>query len=572
MEPQTTLTAARLIVEQLKAEGVDHVFGIPGGPIMPLYAALEEAGGIRLILTKHEEGAAFMADGYARASGRVGVCCVTTGPGATNALTGLAVSQSDHVPVLLLSAQVPTHRFGKGAFQEASPETVDLVSLFKPATKHSTMIHHPASAGTQLRSVLRTMTSGCPGPAHLSLPLDYAGQSVANDVLAPARYRFGGRVFDREAVKEAARLLLDAKSPVLLAGQGVNLSRAWHPLRSLAERLSMPVATTFKAKGALPEDHPLSLGVFGWSGAERARDAVLGPETDLVFVVGSSLGEASSCGWDPRLAGKLLLQADADPERIGRNFPVRTALVGDAGTVLIELLYQVERLLKLCPELEPRRQAPPPPEESAIEEARAGRLMPQAVLRELRQALPRDAALFVDNGTIRLWSAQHFPVYEENSFFVNMGMASMGYAVAGAIGGRLARPDRPVVALCGDAAFAMNGTEVHTAVEHDAPVVWVVVNNGGLGMIHHGGRMQFGREFGWTAFRQPIDAAGMAEALGAHAYRASRPGELEEAVREALRLRRPAVVDAAVELSEAPPMGARVKALERDLNVAGAIK
>jgi acetolactate synthase-1/2/3 large subunit len=191
------------------------------------------------------------------------------------------------------------------------------------------------------------------------------------------------------------------------------------------------------------------------------------------------------------------------------------------------------------------------------------------VLRELRQALPRDAAVFVDNGTIRLWSAQHFPVYAESCFFVNMGMASMGYAVAGSIGGQLARPDRPVVALCGDAAFAMNGMEVHTAVEHDAPVLWVVVNNGGLGMIHHGARMQFGRDFDWTEFREPIDAAAVASAVGADAYRANRPGELEDAVREALSRRRPAVVDVAVEMAEAPPMGARVKALDRDLMAAG---
>ena len=559
-------SAIALLVDYLRQERVEYVFGIPGGPIMPLYAALYDQGGIRPILAKHEEGAALMADGYARASGRFGVCCTTSGPGATNALTGIAVANADHVPVLLLTAQVSTQHFGRGAFQECGPEEMNVVELFRPVTKWSTMLQHPSRMADTIRRAIRVMTSGRPGPVHINLPINFVSQPVSDAVMPRADYSIGGKLFDRESVKEAARVLLGARRPAILAGQGVNLSGAWHPLRSLAERLSMPVATTFKAKGALPEDHPLSLGVFGLSGSPRAADHLLSPETDVVLVAGSSLGEVSSFGWDERLADKTLLQIDVDAGMIGRGHPVRVGLVGDATTVLIEMLYQVERELRLHPELEPSREAPaPPPPRPRLAPAPGGRLKPQAILAELREALPRDTVLFVDNGTIRLWSAEHFPVYREGCFFVNMGLASMGFAVAGSIGGALARPGVPVVALVGDAAFAMNGMEVHTAVEHDVPVIWVVVNNGGHGMIYHGERMQFGGRFVSSVFREPIDVAGLARAMRARAFRVAGSGELGDAVREALAAGAPAVIDVAADLSEAPPMASRVRALQREV-------
>lgn len=560
-----TTSAISLLLKYLRQEGVEFIFGIPGGPIMPLYAAIYESGGIRPILAKHEEGAAFMADGYARASGRFGVCCTTSGPGATNALTGIAVAHADHVPVLLLTAQVSTQQFGRGAFQECGPEAMNVVELFRPVTKWSTMLPHPARMGDTIRQAIRVMTSGRPGPVHINLPINFVSQPVTDQVMAPARYRLGGKLFDRESVKEAARRLLAARRPVILAGQGVNLSRAWHPLRTLAERLCIPVATTFKAKGAFPEDHELSLGVFGLSGSARAADVVLSEETDLVLVAGSSFGEVSSFGWDKRLARKTVLQIDVDPECIGRHHGVEVGLVGDATTILIEILYQLERELRLRPALEPRRDAPLRLVDRPVVSVPGAPLKPQEVLRELREALPRDSIVFVDNGTIRLWTAQHFPVYEEGCFFVNMGLASMGFAVAGAIGGKLAHPNRPVVALVGDAAFAMNGMEVHTAVEHDVPVIWVVINNGGHGMIYHGERMQFGGKFVSSVFRQPIDIAGIARAMRARSVRVEHPGELGDVIRQAILAGGPAVIDVTTELSEAPPMGSRVQALEREI-------
>jgi acetolactate synthase-1/2/3 large subunit len=572
----TTIPAIRLMLRYLEQEEVEYIFGIPGGPIISLYEALHDRGRIKPVLTKHEGGAAFMADGYARVSGKIGVCCTTTGPGATNALTGLAVAHADHIPVLLLTAQVPTHHFGRGAFQESSPESVDLVSLFRPVTKWSTMIQHPDSTAFTMRKALRLLTSGRPGPVHISLPCDFATRLVPDDLVPSAQYRFPARTFDRAAVKEASLRLLQAEQPVILAGNGVNLARAWAPLRELAERFRIPVATTFKAKGALPEDHPLALGVFSQSGDPRIRDYVADPGTDVLLAVGTSLGEASSCGWDERLARKkALLQLDLDPAEIGRNFPVDVALPGDAATVLSELRCQMERDFQKAP---PGAFAPrpgrgwPAPEGPADGSepagAQSGPLKPRAVLRELRAALPRDAILFVDNGTIRTWAGRYFPVYREGSFFVNMGLASMGYAVAGSIGGQLAERRRPVVALVGDAAFAMNGMEIHTAVEHDVPVVWVVVNNGGHGMIYHGERMLYHGKFRSSIFRNRLDIREMARALGAESFLVERPGGLAPIVQEALDLRRPCVIEVATDLHEVPPMGARVQSIQRELAAA----
>ena len=562
-----TKPAIHVLLDYLEQEGVEYVFGIPGGPIMPLYEAMYERGRIRPILAKHEEGAAFMADGYARASGKVGVCCTTAGPGATNALPGIAVAHADHVPVLLITAEVATHRFGMGAFQESGPETVDLVGLFRSVTKWSTMLSHPDRMGATIRAALRIMQSGAPGPVHINIPLNFISQPVEDELIPSTRYRASTELFDRRSIRDAAELLLAARRPAILAGHGVNLSQAWAPLRALARRLEIPVATTFKAKGVLPEDDPLSLGVFGSSGAAATREYLLGAETDLLFVVGSSLGEDSTCGFDPRLARKeSFLQLDIDPCVIGRNFPVTVPMIGDGGAVLTELLYEIERRLRAAPR---ERARPPLPIRSipspASDHGPAG-LKPQCVLRELRAALPRDAVVFVDNGSIRAWSGLHFPVYRERSFFVNMGLASMGYAVAASVGGKLAQPERTVVALVGDAAFAMNGMEVHTAVEHGVSVIWVVINNGGHGMIYHGERAQFGGKFCSSVFSRPLDVAAVARGLGARSVRVERPGELARALREARNAGGPVLIEVMTDRAEPPPMGDRVRALQKELS------
>jgi len=576
LEPATeTISVIHLLLKYLEAEGVEYIFGIPGGPLMPLYEALSERGRIRPILAKHEEGAAFMADGYARVTGRMGVCCTTTGPGATNALTGIACAHRDSVPVLIITAQVSTASFGRGAVQESSPLGVDVVSLYKNVTKASLQLVNPETMGHTLRTLLRTCRSGRPGPVHLSLPADMIKQPITVDFRPPVQYRSQSEsMVDEHSLEEASKLILRAQSPVLLAGYGVHLAQAHDELRALSQQLAIPVATTPRAKGVFPEDHLLSLGAFGLGSSPQAENLLLSEECDLVVAVGTSFSESSTQGWDRRLSsGKSLLQIDLDPNEIGKNYPVKVGLVGDARQILQRLLEQIKndfRWQETLPDFEkrltdfrqwkthyPRVQNADQMEDNSLP------LKPPRIMAEIQRALPDDALIFVDIGNVMAWAIHYLRVREPGSFFLNLGFGSMGHAVAAALGGQLAAPHRPVVALVGDAAFAMNGMEVHTAVENDLPVIWVVMNNGGHGMVHVGETLQFGGKFNASLFRHPLKIAKMAEAMGAVAFRVEGPGQVEWAIKRALELKRPTVIDVGTDPDAIPPMGSRIEMLNR---------
>lgn len=565
-------TAVRLLVEYLKGEGVEYVFGIPGGALINFYEAMFDLGGIKAVLAKHEGGAAFMADGYARASGKIGVCCSTTGPGVTNLITGIACAYADSIPMLVITGQVSTASFGKGAFQESSCHGVDVVNMLKPVTKSSVMIPSAEKIGDVVRAALRTAMSGRKGPVHINFPMDFMKKQVKCCVVPSAEYRVTSSQFDREAIKAASMQLVNAKRPAILAGSGVNLAGACEELKRLAEKLSIPVATSPKAKGAFPENHLLSLGVLGFGASLQAEKYLLSGEVDVLLTIGASLGEASTCGWDPRLKPqKALLQIDIDPQEISKNYSAAHGILGDARVALRELNFQVERDMRWIPVREGRstqwikdfKEANPrhiAPEKMASEEMP---LKPQRVIKELQEALSTDTMLFVDAGTSVFWAFHYFCSSEPGNFFVNTGLFSMGHGTAACIGGKLARPGKNVVALVGDAAFAMNGMEVHTAVDLNLPVVWVVLNNGGCGMIYHGERMLFGDKFTCSLYGKRLDIAGIAKGLGALSFNAKRPGEVTACLLEALKSGRPSVIEVEVDLYEAPPMGNRMKTFDK---------
>ncbi|MBI4377301.1 MAG: thiamine pyrophosphate-binding protein [Elusimicrobia bacterium] len=568
------MTAAQLLLRYLEGEGVEHIFGIPGGPLMPLYEALAQRGKIQSVLAKHEQGAAFMADGYARVRRGLGVCCATAGPGGTNALTGVACANADSVPLLLLTAQVATSAFGKGAAQESTSFGVDLVNLYRYAAKSSLMLVNPDLMGEMVRHCLRTALSGRPGAVHLNLPADLMKRQVPDDYVPPALYRAQPQAFDRASIREAARRLVRARKPALLLGHGVNLAGAHEAVRRLAERLIIPVATTPKGKGAFPEDHVLSLGVFGFAGSPQSEAYLMSDEVDVLVTVGTSLGELETNAWSPKVMPKnALIQIDSDPCQVGKNYPAHVPVVGDANGALTELVFQVERELRWLDPGNLRIRS-----EDWVREFKAKHdrvvepsaltdesipLKPQRVMHELREALPDDAIVFVDIGNCMAWAIHYFPVYQPGTFHINLGLASMGHAVAAAIGGQLAAPERTVVSLVGDAAFAMNGMEVHTAVEYNLPVIWVVLNNGGHGMVHHGEQALFGGKVRTAHFRRPIDVAGIAKMMGAESFNARGPGEVMALMKAAASSRKPTVIDARVDMEAAPPVGSRVETIGR---------
>ncbi|HET8844694.1 MAG TPA: thiamine pyrophosphate-binding protein, partial [Ktedonobacteraceae bacterium] len=320
-----SLPATHILLRALEEEGVTHIFGIPGGPLVPLFEALDERQCIKAILAKHEEGAAFMAEGYARVRRGLGVCCATSGPGATNALTGVASAHSDSIPLLALTAQVSTQVFGKGGAQDSSSGNwnIDIVNVYRAATKLSLMVQSGQQMPGMIRRMIRTAVTGRTGAVHLNLPADVAKQPAPVDSLPVTKY-YAHTVAagDPQAIQQAATLLHAAKKPALLVGHGIHLSGAWKALQCVAEAECIPVATTLKGKSAFPEQHALSLGVFGFGGHPLSEEYLFS-DVDVLVIVGTSLGEFQSNGWDLRLvSNRMVIQIDLDPLEIGKNYPV----------------------------------------------------------------------------------------------------------------------------------------------------------------------------------------------------------------------------------------------------------
>ncbi len=560
------MTAAEVIVKSLEKHGVEYVFGVPGGAIEPLNCALHDSA-IKVIVAKHEEGAAFMADGYARVSGNLGVCCATSGPGATNMITGLASSYADSIPVIALTGQIATSVFGKGAVQECTTHTFGIVSMFRQVTKYSDIVINEAKAGEMVAKARRLALGGRKGPVHLNLPSDIMKRKVTEAQEKCSITSIAG--FDREGVKSAAQLLLKAKKPVIVAGWGTVLSRADVELRELAELMDIPVATSPKAKGILDESHPLSLGVLGFAGAAAAHEYIIKNDVDVMLGVGTSFNEWMTSGWDKRLLPKeALIQIDIDCDEIGKNFFVDVGIPGDSKHVMRELIYELRRQINNGTSVGESRSQ----EVASIKKKLTVKhkkmdgmpYSPQRLMMDLVDSLPKDTIYFADNGNSLAWSIRYIPVTVPYSFYIGLGFASMGFATAASVGGKLAAGDRPVVALVGDGSFLMNGMEVATAVEYNIPVIWVIMNNSMLGMVYHGRKLMHNPEGGMKSHFKTVDFAKVAEGLGARGIRITKPGEINrEMMDEIIAARVPTVLDVIINPEEVPPIHSRTSSLEK---------
>lgn len=556
-EVQQPLTVAELLVCGLRALGVCHVFGVPGGPLLPLYEAVDRLPGIRMVLARHEEGAGFMAEGTAQATGCPGVVCTTAGPGALHALTAAASATSDGVPMLVISAQTESSLAGRGSLQDSSGGnwSVDTVSAFRSATKLSALLHHPDQTPRLLAHAMRTARAGRPGAVHLSVPTDFLPRAVSTGagscIRALERLRSPSAAEPAQsAVRQMTDLLGAAGNGVILAGQGAKLARATTPLIRLAESLGWPVATTIKGKSVFPEDHPLSAGVFGFAGSPRAHELVLNPEVDTLLVLGSALGELSTGNWQTGLTeGRRVCRVDIDPLRMDAGFPADVEVVGDAAATLHAVLEELGAAAPLAGRRPEEPSGRPEPGEPAAGE---GDLPASAVVASMSRSLPADTLLFVDNGNCLSWMGRWYVSRPPGAVHVSLNVGSMGYSAGAAIGGALACDGRPVVALTGDAAYAMSGMETHTAAEERLSVIWVVLNNGGNAMVRNVQDGVFGHSHG-AMFRTPMDAATIGRGLGAHGVVARTLPEFEDALTAALTATdRPTVIDVRVDPSEVP--------------------
>lgn len=560
-----------VFLRYLKAEGVDRVFGIPGGLLHPLFEWLEADDDLELIVPKHEEGAAFMADGFARTSGRLAVCAGTAGPGATNLLTGVSCAFADGVPMLVITGQAASHALGKGAAQETAREDMDIVAMFRPVTKYSAMVTSAETFSQHLRRALRQALTGRPGPVHLNVPVDVWEKPLEEDWFEPATYRPKTTTFDRRALQRAAELLLDASHPVILAGAGVRQAKAAEHVIALAELLPARVATSPRGKGVFPETHHLSLGVLGVAGHPAASQTVLSNEVDVLLTLGASLNETTTLNWHPDLRpSRALIQCDVDVDRIGRNYPVDVPLVGDVMTIVTELIYHLHRCIREG--RMPRstwRDAPALPRgherhfDPELRQSKELPLKPQRWRCDLQEVLPENALLFSDIGGHMLFNLHHLIVDRGQDFIINLGFGSMGHGTAAPIGAALANPERPVIAIVGDACFTMNGMELLTASEYGIPVLWIVENNNMHGITFHASAKvgKHGKPLTSIRYDRPIEIASIARSMGLRAWVVDAPGKLQRAVREWSESSAPGLIEVRVDGSVAPPAGGRAASL-----------
>lgn len=530
--------AADVLVEILGAHGVEVVFGLPGGAISPVHDALLDAK-ILTVTNHHEAGAVFAAAGYAHATGRLGVGVVTSGPGALNALTGVASAWCDGLPLLLLVGEVPRRAHGRGVLQDGSAHGLKIVEIAGHITKLAAEVPDASALPHLLRRAIAIALSGRRGPVVLTLPMDVTSAMLA-------RPRMEGHVtlsdeLSRDAVVEVAQILREAKRPLVLAGSGARGGHRPLQLRRLVEQLKCPVATTPKGKGVFPESHPLSLGVLGLGGHLSSR-AYLESGIDAVLVVGSSLGDLATDGFHPALQAPALIHVDIDGRQIGKSFAPTHAVVAEAGAFLDALRLELEGALPgLSEELQGgvvRHRLPPTAPGASL-------IAPHDALAEIQAVLPADTIYTVDSGEHFTFATHYLHLVHPDSYVVMTGLGSMGQSIGAAIGVQLGRPGRRVAAIVGDGCFAMNAFEVATAAALQLPIRVFVFNDERLGMVENGHEHVYGRRPAYAT--GAIDVCVIAQGLGAATLRVRKPGELVEAASLLADYPGPVVIDVQID-------------------------
>jgi acetolactate synthase-1/2/3 large subunit len=546
-------TGAEILVEALVYEGVDTIFGYPGGAVLHIYDELWRARErITHYLVRHEQGAVHMAEGYARATGRVGVVLVTSGPGATNAVTGIANAYMDSTPLVVITGQVPKHLIGTDAFQE-----VDTVGITRPCVKHNYLVRDARDLAGVVREAFYLARSGRPGPVVIDIPKDVSAARASHSRLDHVGFPFTAAPppLDRKAAERAFAAIRDARRPVLYVGGGIVNSGAAEPLWRFAERLCLPVAPTLMGLGGFPSSHPLCLGMLGMHGTYAANMAVA--ECDLLVALGVR--------FDDRVTGKLatfapharVIHVDIDPANIGKNVAPTLALAADVKQALEAFLAMTEEedsasLRRSVETREPwwerirawQRSQP------LRYEGSQQQIKPQSVIRELHRLTKGNAIVTTDVGQHQMWVAQFYPFTKTRQLITSGGLGTMGFGLPAAIGAQLASPNELVVAVVGDGGFQMTNQELATAVQYELPVKIVVMNNGYLGMVRQWQEMFYERTYSEVDISVAPDFVKLAEAYGAAGFRAERPEELPHTLAAALNHKGVAVIDVAVSKEE----------------------
>lgn len=544
------MNGAETIARAVREAGVDHVFMFVGGLVDPFLPVLSGEAGLKPVLAANEAGAAYAADGYARASGKFGAALMIGGPGIFNAAGAIGAASADGVPLLVISGEAATSLEGRGYFQDASPLGADDLRMFDALTGFSHSVPTPDSLPQFLRDAFRTMLGGARRPVHVAVPMDVQKAEVRgwHDGWLPSCAE--PRTLDEDAFAPWLEMASSCANIAILAGWGTVDSGAWAELREVAERFDVPVATTYRAKGVLPEDHPLSLGMFGYAGNPPAEGCLTSPDLDALLVLGSSLNQRDTLGWSVHLKPRRgVAQVDARPEMLGRNFPATHPVAGDVRTALRRMLRDPGFVAGMESSRAARKAwsagflGGPRYYDEDTRHSDAVPMHPACVCRALREALPRDAALLVDSGAHRAFAGHHIPVLEPRRFFSATGLGPMGWALGAAAGVASALPGTPVAVVTGDGCMLQNGLELATAARYRLPILFVVINNAALGNVYLRARKMGPGPEEFTVLRAN-DWAAFAESLGVRGVTVRSPAELAPAFDAFLQGEGPMLVDA----------------------------
>jgi acetolactate synthase-1/2/3 large subunit len=534
-------SGAKILVESLQREGTEIIFGYPGGVVLPIYDELYDSS-LRHILVRHEQAAAHAADGYARASGRVGVCLATSGPGACNLVTGIATAYMDSAPIVAITGQVPTNLLGNDAFQES-----DITGITMPITKHNYLLKSTGDISRVIREAFFIAGTGRKGPVLIDIPKDVS-TGLAKDTLLPEKVTLRGYnptyKGHKRQIDKAVELLGKAERPLIYAGGGVIASDASNELVSLATLLGIPVTTTLMGIGCIPCDHPLNLGMLGMHGTEYANFAVM--ESDVLIAIGAR--------FDDRVTGKIdtfaphakIVHIDIDPAEIGKNKRIDVPIVGDVKAVLQDMLSGLKKSNAYEPWLKKVkhwRQHHP------LRVKDDGRLHPQQIIRALSELVKGEAVIVSEVGQNQMWTAQHFCFRHPRSWITSGGLGTMGYGFPAAMGAHFARPDVPVFDIAGDGSIQMNIQEMGTVAANRIPVKVAILNNMYLGMVRQWQELFFDRRYSFTEL-PPVDFVGIANAYGIDGIKVESPDEVLPALKASLECDGPFVMDFRIEREE----------------------
>ena len=536
-------TGSQILLECLVLEGVDTVFGYPGGTVINIYNDLMDYP-IKHMLTRHEQGAVHAADGYARATGKVGVAIATSGPGATNTITGIATAYMDSIPLVVITGQVPTPLIGNDAFQEA-----DIIGITRPVTKHNYLVKDVKDLARILKQAFYIARTGRPGPVVVDLPKDVQMATTKFEYPETVEIRGYKPTYsgNPRQIEKAVKMILAAKKPVIYVGGGVTLSDASAELLSFAETTQTPVTTTLMAMASFPRNNPLSLGMLGMHGTYYANMAVT--HTDLLIAVGAR--------FDDRVTGKIatfaphakIIHIDIDPTSIKKNVRVDLPIVGDLkdvlGKMVLKLAEHGDEAKQLVATLDPwRKEIEGWKAEHPMSYQPSDRVIkPQFVIEKLRELSSDDAIVTTEVGQHQMWTAQFFEFRQPRTFLTSGGLGTMGYGLPAALGAQAAFPERQVIDISGDGSFQMNSQELATLVQYRLPVKIAILNNNFLGMVRQWQQLFFDKRYSQTCLELPIDFVKLAEAYGATGLKATRPDEVEEVIQKAFATPGPVIME-----------------------------